>query len=485
MVDSDARNGVLAMADVVAALGKELGDRLRTDPETLTSHRRDTWVLSELHDLEGRPGPLPLAVVEARSAEDVSRALAVCREARVPVVPFGGGSGVCGGIVVPEGAVVLSTGGIRGLRELDAGSLTASFGAGTNGMEAERAVEKEGLTIGHWPQSIELSTVGGWVATRASGQYSTAYGNIEDLLLDIEVVLPDGSVLRTRRTPRASAGPDLRQLFLGSEGTLGVITEVTFSLRPLPGARRGQAFHYPDFAAGLEPVRLLMREGWRPPVVRLYDAAETARLFPGACPDGRALLLMLHEGPETGVAAEAAGVEAICRGSGGVPVGAPVVDTWLKERNHVPGFRGFLEKGIILDTIEVACTWDRAAALYRRARESLAEVPGILLASAHSSHSYRSGTNLYITFVARPEKREDMSATYRECWRRTMAAALELGAGIAHHHGIGRVRRDVLAGEIGETGVALLRSVKRALDPDGLLNPGVLIPDESRAAPAR
>jgi alkyldihydroxyacetonephosphate synthase len=467
------------MTDVVAALRKELGDRVRTDPDTLAAHRRDSWVLSELHDLEGRPGPPPCAVVEAQTTDDVSRTLVICRGARVPVVPFGGGSGVCGGIVVPEGAVVLSTAGLSGLRAIDAESLTATFGAGTNGMEAERAVGQQGLTIGHWPQSIEVSTVGGWVATRASGQYSTAYGSIEDLLLDLEVVLPDGAVLRTRRTPRASAGPDLRQLFLGSEGTLGVITEVTFSLRPLPEARRGQAFHYADLAAGLEPIRLLVREGWRPPVVRLYDAAETSRLFPGCCPEGRALLLMLHEGPEGGVEAEAAGVDSICRQSEGETVDASVVDTWLEDRNHVPGFRPFLEKGIILDTIEVGCTWDRAAELYQRAKQSLEEVPGILVASAHSSHSYRSGTNLYITFVARPEKRDDMAATYRECWRRTMAAALEIGAGIAHHHGIGRVRRGVLAGEIGETGVALLRNVKRALDPDGLLNPGVLLPDDS------
>jgi alkyldihydroxyacetonephosphate synthase len=264
-----------------------------------------------------------------------------------------------------------------------------------------------------------------------------------------------------------------------------VITEVTFSLRPLPQARRGQAFHYADLAAGLEPIRLLVREGWRPPVVRLYDAAETSRLFPGCCPEGRALLLMLHEGPERGVEAEAADVESICRQSGGETVDAAVVDTWLEDRNHVPGFRTFLEKGIILDTIEVACTWDRAAELYLRAKQSLGEVPGILVASAHSSHSYRSGTNLYITFVARPEKREDMAATYRECWRRTMAVALEIGAGIAHHHGIGRVRRGVLAGEIGEAGVELLRSVKSALDPDGLLNPGVLLPDDSGDDPQR
>lgn len=465
------------MADIVATLQRELGDCVCTRPEVLAAHRRDSWVLSELFDLEGRPAPLPGAVVEARSTEHVSRTLALCRKAGAPVVPFGGGSGVCGAIVVPEGAVVLSTRRLDGLRALDAVSLTATFGAGTNGMEAERAVEKQGLTMGHWPQSIELSTVGGWVATRAAGQFSTAYGNIEDLLLDLEVVLPDGSVLRTRRTPRASAGPDLRQLFLGSEGTLGVITEVTLSLRPQPQARRGQAFSFENLESGIEPIRRLMHAGWRPPVVRLYDAAETSRLFPEICPEGRALLILLHEGPTGAVDAQAAGVAAICGECGGEEVEDSVVDTWLETRNHVPSFRALLERGLILDTIEVASTWNRVAELYRNATESLRAVPGILIASAHSSHSYQSGTNLYITFVARPEKPEDRAEIYRECWRRTMEVALAVGAGISHHHGIGRVRRDVLSGEVGETGVALLRAVKRALDPDGLLNPGALLPE--------
>jgi alkyldihydroxyacetonephosphate synthase len=345
-------------------------------------------------------------------------------------------------------------------------------------MDAERLVEREGLTIGHWPQSIEVSTVGGWVATRASGQYSTAYGSIEDLLLDLEAVLPDGSVVRTRRTPRASTGPDLRQIFLGSEGIFGVITEVTFSLRPLPEASRGQAFHFESLPAGIEPIRRLMRAGWRPPVVRLYDTLETGRHFPGACPEERAMLILLHEGPASLVDVARSAVGRICSDTGGVEADAAVVDKWLATRNDVPGFRPFLEKGIILDTIEIACTWSRVAELYERAMTALSEIPDILIASAHSSHSYRSGTNLYITFVVRPEKPERMEETYRECWRRTLDASLAVGGGIAHHHGIGRVRRDRLADEIGEAGVALLWSLKRALDPDGLLNPGVLLPGD-------
>jgi alkyldihydroxyacetonephosphate synthase len=465
------------MDDLVERLRGELGDRVRTDPETLEAHWRDSWVLSELDDLEESAPARPRAVVVAQSTADVSRTLVLCREAGVPIVPFGGGSGVCGAILVPDGAVVLSTAGLSGMREIDDRNLTATFGAGTNGMEAERAVEAHGLTIGHWPQSIQISTVGGWVATRASGQFSTGYGNIEDMLLDLEAVLPDGTVLRTRRTPRASAGPDLRQIFLGSEGTLGVVTEVTFSLRSQPEARRGQAFHFADLASGLESIRLLMRVGWRPPVVRLYDAAESGRHFGEDCPSGRAMLILLHEGPVAAVEAESEAVAELCSEGGGVVADAGVVDHWLRQRNHVPGFRGFLEKGVVLDTIEVACTWDRVTELYERAIDSLRQVPGILLASAHSSHSYRSGTNLYITFVARPESPAGMRDSYRECWRRTLEAVVAVGGGIAHHHGIGRVRKDVLPAEIGAGGVALLRALKTALDPENLLNPGALLPD--------
>jgi len=466
------------MEDSRQTLERELGDAVRTDRESLAAHRRDTWVLSQLADLEGEAHPLPLAVVTPRSTDEVVRTLALCRAAKLPVVTYGGGSGVCGAVLVPENAVVVSTAGLRGLVSLDDESLVASFRAGTNGLEAERAVEERGLTIGHWPQSIALSSVGGWVATRASGQFSTAYGSVEDLVLDLEAVLPDGSVLRTRRTPRASAGPDLRQLLLGSEGTLGIVTEVAFSLRALPEARRGQAFHFADFAAGLAPVRRLLRAGWRPPVVRLYDAAESGRHFGEACPQGRCMLLLLHEGPAALVEAESRGVSDLCLAAGAEAADPALVDRWLEQRNEAPGFRGFLERGIILDTIEMACTWDRAAELYRRVTKALREIPSVVLASAHSSHSYRSGTSLYATFVARPAERAQMAPVYRRCWARAMEEALALGAGIAHHHGIGRVRRSHLPHELGPAGMGLLRALKRALDPDDLFNPGALIARE-------
>lgn len=464
------------MSDVIEALERALGERVRREPEILSAHARDSWSLAELLDYQGEPGPAPIAVVEAADTSDIASTLRLCRQHRTPVVVYGGGSGVCGGIRVGEGTVVLSTRGLTGLVAIDDNDLTATFRAGTMGGDAERTVQEHGLTIGHWPQSIEISTVGGWVATRASGQYSTAYGNIEDIILDLEVVLPDGQILRTKRTPRAAAGPDLRQWFLGSEGTLGVVTEVTLSLRPLAEHHVRQAFHFETLRAALPTVQKFMREGWRPPVVRLYDPRESQRHFGDACPKDRAMLILLHEGPKAAATTEADAVAELCRTAGGEPADASAVDEWFDKRNEVPSFRSLAEAGLVVDTIEVASTWQHIANIYEAVTKSLDEVPGMLSATAHTSHAYRSGANLYFTFVAKPADQASMADTYRECWDRAMRATLANHGGIAHHHGIGRVRRDYLVEEIGKVGVALLSTLKRALDPDWLLNPGNLLP---------
>jgi len=464
------------MTDVTQALEAALGERVRRDPAFLAAHARDTWSLAETLDYQGHPTPSPIAVVTATTRDDVARALRICRQHRTPVIAYGGGSGVCGGISAGQGTVVISTRGIEGLLDIDVDDLTATFGAGTLGGEAERLVEEHGLTIGHWPQSIDLSTVGGWVATRASGQYSTAYGNIEDMLLALEVVLPDGEILHTRHTPRAAAGPDLRQLFLGSEGTLGIVTEVTLSLRTRAEHHVRQAFHFEGLAGALPAVRRLMRNGWRPPVVRLYDPRESRRHFAEAVPKGRAILILLHEGQQAAVEVEAEAVATLCKEANGVRADASAVDDWFEKRNEVPGFRALAEAGLVVDTIEVASTWKHLEAIYEAVTGSLEEVPGMLSASAHASHAYRSGANLYFTFVAKPDDPANMVDVYRECWDRAMRATLAHGGGIAHHHGIGRVRRDYLVDEITPAGLRVLTELKRALDPDWLLNPGNLLP---------
>jgi alkyldihydroxyacetonephosphate synthase len=468
--------------EIVSNLKKSLGDIVSTESDILKSHQRDSWALSEIQDFQGQEMPLPIAVVMAETTEQVSQTLKICNEAGVTVIPYGGGSGVCGAIKTEAGSVVLSMGNMSGVVDLDKENQRATFWAGTNGLIAEEAVQEKGLTIGHWPQSVSISTVGGWVATKASGQYSTAYGNIEDIVMDMEAVLPDGSVLNTRQAPRAAAGFDLRQMFLGTEGTHGIVTKVTFSLREKPEASKGQAFHFSNFESGINAMKEFIRDGWNPAVVRLYDETETQRHFGEAFPEGQSALLLLHEGPKDLVDVQTKNVKASCENAGGNEASQQVVEAWLQKRNKVPTFRELLEQGIVADTIEVSATWDKIPDLYDKVTSAVKAIPGVVMSSGHSSHSYRSGTNIYFTFAAMPGDKDIMQDVYNACWEATMNATIEVGGSIVHHHGVGRVRKDFLSEEIGGEGVELLRKIKSAIDPNNILNPGTLLPDKNTEA---
>jgi alkyldihydroxyacetonephosphate synthase len=463
---------------VVERLRAELGsEKVVTDPAVVGTRRHDYWMLSQLDDAQARGAPNPACVVRAATRADVVCAINACREARTPLVPFGLGSGVCGGILASADAVVLDLGGMNNVVGIDRSNLLATFEAGVRGSDAEDALAKEGLTLGHYPQSIGVSSIGGWVATRASGQFSTAYGNVEDVLFSLEAVLPNGDVVDTRKTPRAAAGPDLRHVFLGSEGTLGVVTSVTFSVRRTPERRVLGAYHVGSMGAGFELQREIVQSGLLPVVLRQYDEKEAARNFAAYARGSDVLLLVVHEGLAAKADAEASATRAIAARLGAREADPAATERWLADRNHVPSFRSFIENGIVVDTIEIASTWDKIGEIYARAVEGLGGAAGILSASAHSSHVYRSGINLYFTFAAKPEDANDLRPTYLDCWRRVMAAVIECGGGIAHHHGIGRVRRAFLRDELGPGGLALLRALKQALDPVGFMNPGALIPE--------
>jgi alkyldihydroxyacetonephosphate synthase len=466
---------MLVLQKLRAALGDE---KVITDPVRRETRRHDYWMLSQLDDLQGRAAPAPACIVVPEGVADVVSVVDACRQTNTPLVPYGLGSGVCGGVLVTPDTVLLDMGGMKKTREVDSTNLLATFDAGVRGSDAEALLAGQGLTLGHYPQSIGVSTVGGWVATRAAGQFSTGYGNIEDVLFSLEAVLPNGEIIETRRTPRASAGMDLRQLLLGSEGTLGVVTGVTFSVRRQPEKRVLGSFHVATMDAGFEIQRAILQSGYAPVVLRQYDNTEAERMFSGHTREKDSLLLVVHEGPAARVDADAAAVAKIAESQGAVVGAKEATEHWWSERNHVPSFRQFIENGVVVDTIEIAATWDRISGIYRKCLSSLGEVSGLLTASAHSSHGYRSGINLYFTFAAQPSSRGDLRATYLDCWRRVMQATLDGGGGIAHHHGIGRVRKDFLAGEVGAAGIFALRAVKRALDPTGFMNPGALLPDE-------
>ncbi len=456
------------MSEIANAMQKALGaDRVSEDT---SAHRVDYWILAHLRARQGKLGPGPSCIVRPRNTVEVATAVRTAQQHGVPIVPFGGGSGVLGGAVPTTGSVVIDLTAMNKLIALDEIALTARAEAGLLGGEYERLVTARGYTTGHYPQSIERATMGGLVATRSAGQFSTKYGNIEDLLLGLEVVLPSGDVIRLDPVPRASTGPSIRELFLGSEGALGIITEVTVRVHPLPEKRAVATFGFPTVAAGLEAIRRIMRVGWKPAVVRLYDQLESGRNFSESAPPDTCLLLVVSEGPAGLVDAEMAAIKAEC----GTDLGPAAVEHWLGHRNQVPSWDFFLDKELIVDTIEVAATWDKVPKLYDGVIGALQTVPGILAASAHSSHSYMSGTNLYITFALKPDPWEHAEDVYLDAWGRVLQTTLGAGGTIAHHHGIGRLRVPWLEKEL-KSAYPVLLAVKRALDPAGIMNPGTLV----------
>lgn len=462
------------MSTIGDVLARELGtDRVREDAATLDAHRTDYWILAHLRARQGRLGAGPACVVSPRSTAEVATTVKLAQQHGVAIVPYGGGSGVLGGAVPPAGSIVIDLRAMDQLLDLNETALLARAQAGMMGHIYEQTLVARGYTSGHFPQSIERATVGGLVATRSAGQFSTKYGNIEDMLLGLEVVLPSGAVIRLPSVPRASTGPSLQEIFLGSEGALGIITEVTQQVHPLAEKRALDCFTFPTMAAGLDAIRRVLRAGWTPAVLRLYDEIETGRTFSNWTPGDACLLLVVSEGPTSLVEAEMAAVRGVAAGS--PSLGQAPVEHWLSHRNTVPSWDFFLEKEMMVDTIEVAATWDKVPALYDGVVASLRTVPGILAASAHSSHSYLTGTNLYITFAIKPDDFARAEDVYLDAWGRVMQTTLGAGGTIAHHHGIGRLRVPWLARELGDA-YPVLQALKRALDPAGLMNPGTLLP---------
>jgi alkyldihydroxyacetonephosphate synthase len=411
----------------------------------------------------------PEVVVRPTTSEQVAAVLALCASERVPVTPFGGRSGVCGGSIPLHGGVSLDLGDLKGIEAVDEESLLVTVGAGTNGRAFEDGLrEFHGLTVGHWPQSIDLASVGGWVACRGAGQYSTRYGVVADMVEGLEVALADGSLIRTGwRGPRSATGPDLTQLFVGNEGTLGVITKVRFRAHPVPPSQWKAAWAFADFGAGLETCRRVLRRGATPAVLRLYDHRESRRHF-GDDAGGGCVLVALDEGDSVVLEATRRVVEEEC--GDGETRSESLVDHWLETRNHVGGLGDAVAAGLVVDTCEIAAPWSAARVLAESAPAAVMGVDDTLAATVHASHHYSDGTCLYITFAG---KTEDPSGWYVAVWDALMRVTLEAGGAISHHHGIGLVRGRHLEPALGPA-FEVLKSMKTALDPHGVLNPGKL-----------
>jgi alkyldihydroxyacetonephosphate synthase len=442
----------------------------------------------------------PDAVVSPGSVDEVRAVLEACTEARVAVVPFGGGTSVVGGVEPVsdgfDGAVALELRRIDRVVDIDRASLTATLEAGLLGPEAERRLGAQGVTLGHFPQSFEYSTVGGWVATRSAGQASSGYGRIDDLVEGVRLVAPAGEVLG-RPVPASGAGPDLRELVVGSEGVLGVICEATLRVRPVPEMRRYEGWSFRSFAEGREAFRVMEQADAAPDVARLSDEEETRVAFAlastgGAAEragraylrlrghDGGCLAIAGFEGQEEDVERRRLRTGALLRAGGGVGLGRRPGEAWLRSRYAGPYLRDeLLSRGLLTETLETATSWSRLEGLYEAVgdalRRSLAGAGTPAVVMCHVSHLYRSGASLYFTFLAR------QSDAPLDQWLAAKAAASEAivaaGGTITHHHAVGRDHVAWMSAEVGEVGLDLIRAAKQRLDPAGIMNPGKLLPD--------
>jgi alkyldihydroxyacetonephosphate synthase len=442
------------------------------DAAALAEASRDWWPLAMIWALDGEVASRGSVLARPASGDEVAAVLRICNEARVPVTAVAGRSGVCGASVPLHGGVALDMCGIAGIVDVDLASMILDVLPGTFGTPLEDELRgSHGVTVGHWPQSVDLSTVGGWLACRGAGQYSTRYGKIEDMVVGLDVALADGRIVHTGGAPRAAVGPDLNQVFVGSEGTLGVITGARLRLHPVPPAERRAAFGFASFAAGLDACRRILRRGATPAVLRLYDDIEGQRGFETG--DAH-LLLVLDEGDEHVIEGTMAVVHEECAAAEPFDVG--FVERWLGHRNDVQALEALIGRGFVVDTMEISARWSALPDIYEAATAAIRGVEHTLMASAHQSHSYPDGACLYFTFAGQPPA-DERERYYRAAWDAGTRAVLEHGGALSHHHGVGLNRARFVRDALGEA-FAVLEATKAALDPNGILNPGKLgLPD--------
>ncbi|MDO5745251.1 MAG: FAD-binding oxidoreductase [Micrococcaceae bacterium] len=448
----------------------------------------------------------PDAVIAPGNDEQVRRILEVCVRHRIAVVPFGGGTSVVGGVEPLRGpftaVITLDMRRMAALLDIDPLSRTASFEAGIRGPGIEAALQSHGFTLGHFPQSHQEATLGGYLATRSAGQASTGYGRSDALVKTVHLETPAGPMDVGSPSPGSAAGPRLLDLVVGSEGTLGVVTSATMMIAPLPAHKSYGAWSFPDFEAGATALRLLEHEGRRgdmPHVCRLSDADETAATFKlGGFKTGLlasylsrrgqstpALALFLWEGPKAETAARKRRSARILRAAGGVPLGPMPATAWEHGRFSGPYLRDeLLTRGVYVETLETATTWTKLGATYAAVRTAILAAlearGGRGYVQTHVSHVYPDGASLYFTFLGSLE--DDAQAQNARVKGAASRAIVAAGATITHHHAVGTDHAPYLGAEIGELGIEVLSSIKEALDPSGIMNPGKLIPAPTNTA---
>ncbi len=468
-----------ALADVVGT------DNVRVDDPTRITRAAGRSYL-DLLALRSGTVDAPDAVVLPGSSEQVRAVLSVCAARRIAVVPFGGGTSVVGGVSPLRGdfeaVVSVDLRRLDQLLSVDDEALTATFEPGVRGPAAEALLNARGLTLGHFPQSYEYASLGGYAATRSSGQASTGYGRFDELVVAMVVQTPAGE-LRLGRGAASAAGPDLRALLVGSEGAFGIITELTLRVRRLAESPHYEAFFFRDWKSGIAALRDLEQQRLAPDVARLSDDDETRvqLALSGASRVQRVFLrtrwascLAIFGWDDTDAKRRKTAV-AVVRKHGGFSVGTSAAEKWKHGRYDGPYLRDdLLDAGVLVETLETSARWSSLAATHAAVRGALSSsLPGAIV-MCHVSHVYPHGASLYFTVIGRQD--HDPVAQWQQAKRAAGDAIVASGATITHHHAVGTDHRPWMTDEIGPLGVDVLRAVKAVLDPAGILNPGKLIP---------
>ncbi|MFW9784408.1 MAG: FAD-binding oxidoreductase, partial [Candidatus Heimdallarchaeota archaeon] len=389
----------------------------------------------------------------------------------------GEGSGVVGGAIPINGGIIIDMKKFNKILEINDVNLTVTAQSGINGMNLERYLNANGYTAGHIPQSLYISSLGGWVAHRAAGQFSTKYGKIEDIILGLELILPQGDILNFKTVPRASTGPQLEKLFIGAEGTLGIIIKATLKIWPYPEKRTLISYAFPSIEDSFQAVRQILREHIFPAVIRIYDQFETSRHFSDVeNAKDKIMVIFVCEGNKELVNLEESITREKCETNSGVYCGIHPVEHWFETRFRVTETSAMPPYKIVFDTIEVAALWENASDIYHSVLKSMNNLEGVIMITAHVSHFYPNGVGIYFSFGGAPSKEETDLEYYQKCWNTIIKTVIDAGGSIAHHHGIGINRSHWMESEWGNA-FSTMKKIKKILDPNNILNPGKIYID--------
>lgn len=462
--------------ELIGAVGESNVSR---DPSDLQAQASDWSWVSKYLTYKNLTVPAADFVVRPDTTEEVERIVQIASDYRIPVVPRGGGSGTQGGTFAPYGGIALDLGRMNRIVDIDEDSLVVTAEAGLEGPVLEEELNKKGLTLAHYPGSYHLgATLGGYVAARGSGVVSTKYGKAEDQVLQVEAVVPPGKTISTLRVPSHAAGPDLLQTLVGSEGTLGVITKLSMRLDPMPEARGFLSFSFPDIFAGIEAARLIMTHRLRPAVIRLYDEADSRKLQDWVgTPFTGTLMVIMCDGTQDLVDYETKAITTLAEKASGTSLGPDVGRTWW-EGKYEPYAKGKLPAPPqMYGTFDTVARFSDLARIYRAKKEAIETQFAAEGAryTAHFSHWFPWGGMIYDRFYVDnpPEDPAEAIALHDRLWDVGVKASLDNGGALNEHHGVGLKLGRFMRPQYGH-GFDLMRGIKNAWDPDGIMNPGKL-----------